>query len=73
MSGRSLELRKCALYLITWNFKDDGTTYINSTANVSIHIIYHHSLKKTEIKVLTNDIPFKYLEITSSPSGKQKN
>ena len=38
-SGRSIELSKCVLYLISWNFNDDGTTYINSTTNVSIHII----------------------------------
>ena len=72
-SGGSLELSKCALYLISWNFNDDGTHYINSSTNVSLHIISSSIGKKIEIKVLTNEIPFTYLGITSSPNGKQKN
>ena len=37
------------------------------------YISYHHRLKKIEIKVLVNGIPYKYLGITSSLNGKQKN
>ena len=72
-SGGSLELSKRTLYLISWNFNDDGTPYINSSTNVSLHIISSSTEKKTEIKFLTNDTPFKYLGILSSPNGKQKN
>ena len=71
--GGSLELSKYALYLISWNFHDDSTPYINSSTHVSLHIISSSTEKKTEIKVLTNGIPFKYLAITSSSNGKQKN
>ena len=47
-SGGSLELSKYALYLISWNFNDDGTSYINSTTNISLHIISSSTERKKQ-------------------------
>ena len=63
MNGGNLELNKCALYVITWDFNEDGTP-ISFPYITCFYISYHPQGKKTVINVFTNDTPFEYLGIT---------
>ena len=69
-SGGKLGIDKCEVYIMSWQFTEEGIPIIINNNNIpSITIQSSEDRMNKEIKIHNSDIPSKYLESTSSIDG----
>ena len=72
-SGRKLNLEKCTIYIISWNFKEDGTPTMDKTSIYQIPIIYSTDETISYVNYLYPDESILYLGHSSQPDDNQQN
>ena len=70
--GGLLEIPKCAIYTLEWDFDEQGIPFLKKHTTSSINIQSSETKTKQLIPHLSNDVPFKYLGVHTSPNGYQK-
>ena len=70
-TGGKLEIHKCAVYTIKWNFDEQGIPYLDKNCKATIHISSSETKTQQTIQHLFNHVPFKYLRVSSAPNGSQ--
>ena len=63
--GGKLEITKCAVYTMKWNFDEQGIPYLDNNCKVTIHISSSETKTQQIIPYLSNHVPFKYLGVSS--------
>ena len=71
-TGGKLEIPKCAIYILEWDFDEHRSPFPKKHTTSSINIQSSETKTKQLIPHLSNDIPFKYLRVHTSPNGCQK-
>ena len=71
-TGGKLEIPKCAIYTLEWDFDEQGIPFLQKHTTSSINIQSSETKTKQLIPHLPNDAPFKYLGVHTSPNGCQK-
>ena len=70
-SGGKLEYGKCAFYILSWIFHDDGTATMDKSTPHTLPITSSNTGRHTDIKQLQPNEPMTYLGYTSQPDGNQ--
>ena len=66
-----LEIPKCAVYTMKWNFDEQGIPYLDNNCKATINISSSETKKQKIIPHLSNQVPFKYLGVSSAPNSNQ--
>ena len=66
-----LEILKCAVYTIKWNFNEQGIPYLDNNFKATIFISSSDTKTQQTLPHLSNHIHFKYLGASSAPNDNQ--
>ena len=70
-TGGQLEIPKCAVYTMQWNFDEQGIPYLDNNCKSTIIISSSETKTQQKIPNLYNHVPFQYLGVSSDQNGNQ--